>query len=86
VEDSGCGIDPKDMERLFLPSFSTRTSGTGLGLFHSRKIAREHGGDITAISTPGRGSTFSVSLPLDDGRAVDPPPDAMTTETVEVPR
>lgn len=85
LEDTGCGIAPADMDRLFLPNFSTRTSGTGLGLFYSRKIVRDHGGDITATSVLGEGSVFTVTLPLDDGRSSGSD-DAAPTETIDIAR
>ena len=70
VIDSGVGMDDATQARLFQRFMqgderpSRRTSGTGLGLQISRDLARLMGGDITVQSTPGRGSTFTVSLPL----------------------
>ena len=64
VSDTGCGIDPKQCERLFEPFFTTRAEGTGLGLAIARGVARGHGGDITVESASGHGSTFILSLPL----------------------
>ncbi|NOZ25908.1 MAG: HAMP domain-containing protein [Nitrospirae bacterium] len=64
VEDNGKGIGAEDMENIFNPFFTTRTRGTGLGLAISRKIAKEHGGDIMVESAPGKGSTFTLFLPL----------------------
>ena len=69
VKDHGIGIDPDDMERLFV-RFSrlaprSDVPGTGLGLYLARELARLHGGDIVATSTPGKGSEFTLSLPLD---------------------
>ena len=64
VTDTGVGITPERMPQLFEAFQSTKgSSGTGLGLACSRKIAREHGGDITVESTPGNGATFRVFLP-----------------------
>jgi len=63
VEDNGKGIGEEDMKKIFNPFFTTKTRGTGLGLAMSKKVAREHGGDILVESVPGRGSTFTVLLP-----------------------
>jgi len=54
VEDSGPGVDPEIRERVFEPFFSTKTSGSGLGLALVKKIAEDHGGGITLESQPGR--------------------------------
>lgn len=64
VRDSGRGIDPALQERLFEPFFTTRAEGTGLGLAIARGVARAHGGEITIDSAPGKGSTFTLTVPL----------------------
>jgi signal transduction histidine kinase len=70
VTDEGVGIAPEDQARLFtrfvrIEKQSTQhISGTGLGLWLSREIARMHDGDLTVESTPGSGSTFTLQLPL----------------------
>jgi len=70
VTDEGIGIAPEDQARLFtrfvrIEKQSTQhISGTGLGLWLSREIARMHDGDLTVESTPGSGSTFTLQLPL----------------------
>jgi signal transduction histidine kinase len=70
VHDTGIGIAPKDMERIFEPferveqERVVREEGTGLGLAVSRRLARLLGGDVTAVSKLGVGSTFTVRLPL----------------------
>ncbi len=64
IEDRGRGIPEEDMGRIFTPFFSSRPSGTGLGLPLARKIIDLHGGRIAVESTPGQGSRFSVILPL----------------------
>lgn len=70
VSDRGVGITAADRARLFTRFGrvgSTATAaipGTGLGLYLARELARLHGGDITVASRPGRGSTFTLSLPL----------------------
>lgn len=64
IKDSGPGIPKDQMDKLFMPFYTTKTKGTGLGLPISRKIVRSHGGDIQVSSDPGRGSRFSVVLPV----------------------
>ena len=62
VSDTGCGIAPADLPRIFDESFSTRQGG-GLGLPIARRIIEQHGGAIRVESTEGRGTTFTVWLP-----------------------
>ena len=64
VRDTGSGIKPEHMQHLFEPFFTTKTSGTGLGLAITRRIIEEHSGSITAASTAGQGTTFTVLLPM----------------------
>ncbi len=64
--DTGCGIPPEQLERIFMPFFTTKEpgKGTGLGLSVSYMIVRDLGGDFYVDSAPGKGSTFTVELPL----------------------
>jgi signal transduction histidine kinase len=64
VTDTGCGIPPEYLDRLFDPFFTTRANGFGLGLFSCRRIAEDHGGRLTVQSAPGEGTCFTVSLPV----------------------
>jgi two-component system NtrC family sensor kinase len=65
VMDNGMGIDPEKQADIFRPFVSSKgAKGTGLGLAVSRKILREHGGDILLQSQPGKGSCFILRLPL----------------------
>ena len=69
VQDHGIGIAPEDMKRLFV-RFSRVSKlkdvpGTGLGLYLARELARLHKGEIAATSTPGEGSEFVLSLPVE---------------------
>lgn len=63
VDDDGAGIALEHQPRLFQPYFTTKKHGTGLGLFVSRKLVLEHGGDIDVLSEPGKGTRFTVRLP-----------------------
>lgn len=63
VEDDGLGMDQETQEKAFSLFFSTKGTGTGLGLFISHKIARAHGGDIDLYSKLGEGTKFVVTLP-----------------------
>jgi PAS domain S-box-containing protein len=64
VEDTGTGIEPSETDRIFNPFYTTRAGGTGLGLALAHKIVQDHGGRITFTSAPGRGTTFTIVLPL----------------------
>jgi len=65
VEDTGPGIPPEVLPKIFDPFVTTKGSaGTGLGLSISYGIIREHGGQITVDSPPGRGATFTIDLPV----------------------
>jgi signal transduction histidine kinase len=67
ISDSGMGIDPENIEKIFIPFFTTRSMGTGLGLPISLQIVREHGGKITVRNRTTGGATFRVSLPAGEG-------------------
>lgn len=66
VSDSGCGIPADIVSRIFEPFFTTKKvgAGTGLGLSISYELIQRHGGDILVDSVPGKGSTFTVRLPV----------------------
>lgn len=63
--DSGPGIAPEAMEKLFTPFYTSKARGTGLGLSIAHQIVQAHGGRIEATNNPGRGATFAVWIPLD---------------------
>ena len=64
IQDTGAGIPPENLRRLFVPFFTTKKNGTGLGLAISQRIAHEHQGVIHVQSKINKGSTFSLSLPV----------------------
>ena len=67
VKDSGCGMSPEFMSQsLFHPFRTTKKDGSGIGLYQSRMIVEAHGGRIEVESLEGRGSTFSVFLPVEE--------------------
>ncbi|GAB4253466.1 two-component system sensor histidine kinase NtrB [Deferrisoma sp.] len=68
IRDTGVGIDPEDLEEIFDPFFTSKTSGTGLGLARAHLIVEEHGGTIEFESQPGRGTVCTVALPIDRRR------------------
>ena len=66
--DTGGGISAENLSRVFEPYFTTKTSGTGLGLLIVRRIVREHGGEMSIESSEGKGLTLTIRLPHVDRR------------------
>jgi signal transduction histidine kinase len=66
--DTGGGMSADDLSRVFEPYFTTKTSGTGLGLLIVRRIVREHGGELSIQSNEGKGLTLAIRLPYIDKR------------------
>jgi len=66
VEDTGCGIDPESLSQIFTPFYTTKVigEGTGLGLSISHQIIEQHAGEIKVTSKVGKGSCFSIYLPI----------------------
>ena len=64
VIDTGAGIDPAELPNIFGVYYSTKSGGRGLGLPTTRRIVREHGGTIRVHSEPGKGTRFTIALPL----------------------
>lgn len=71
VSDTGKGISPADMGRVFDPFFSTKDRGTGLGLSIVHRIIESHSGTIEVSSTEGRGTTFRILLPIEEHAVVN---------------
>jgi signal transduction histidine kinase len=63
IEDTGCGMTPAETARIFDAFYTSKTEGTGLGLALARKAIRTHGGEIEAVSSPGRGTIMTIVLP-----------------------
>jgi two-component system sensor histidine kinase AtoS len=66
IADTGCGIPAKDLERIFAPFFSSKPSGTGLGLPVARRIVESHYGKLELASQPEQGTVASLRLPISD--------------------
>jgi len=66
ISDSGVGIPKENISKIFLPFFSSKEygKGTGLGLSLAKRIIQEHNGDVVVKSTVGKGTTFTITLPL----------------------
>jgi PAS domain S-box-containing protein len=64
VEDTGVGIAPEDIDRIFAPFFTKKAKGQGLGLAVCKRLAEAHGGKIVVESKLGHGSTFTVTIPM----------------------
>ena len=79
VSDTGIGIAPEHLEHIFEPFWQVeqhltrKVGGTGLGLSVTRRLARILGGDVGVRSTPGVGSTFTVTIPIAAPEAAPPP-------------
>ena len=85
VEDTGCGISPEDLRRIGdayvqVGSKLARNGGTGLGLAICTQLATAMGGGLGAVSTPGKGSTFTITLP-----GIEPAPDGTVSAAVSGP-
>ena len=67
-QDSGVGIDPDDLGRIFEPYHTSKSTGSGLGLMIVQRIVQEHGGHIELMSKPDEGTRFTIYLPLAERR------------------
>jgi signal transduction histidine kinase len=63
VKDDGCGIDPENKKRIFIPRFTTKSTGSGIGLSLVKQIIENHGGEVSFSSKESEGSVFSFSIP-----------------------
>ena len=64
ISDNGRGMTEEEARLLFVPFFTTKSDGTGLGLAYTQRVVNEHGGKINCATARGKGSTFSIQLPL----------------------
>jgi PAS domain S-box-containing protein len=69
VRDSGIGLDPNTMDKIFNPFYTTKASGMGMGLSISRSIIQNHGGKLWAVANEGPGTSFYFTLPSQGGEA-----------------
>jgi signal transduction histidine kinase len=67
VEDTGKGLEPSAMDRIFNPMFTTKTHGMGLGLSICRSIIEAHEGRLWVTADKGRGAIFHFTVPVDPG-------------------
>ena len=63
IRDNGQGIDEGDLKRIFVPFYTTKAGGSGIGLSLSQQIMHLHQGNIRVESTPGKGALFNLSFP-----------------------
>jgi len=71
VRDSGVGLDPRSMEKLFEAFYTTKAQGLGIGLAISRSIIESHNGQLWAVSNDGPGATFGFTIPCAPGAVTD---------------
>jgi signal transduction histidine kinase len=64
VQDTGRGIPPEEIENIFKPFYTTKTRGSGLGLAIVDRIVKEHKGEIAVESAVGKGTKFTLQLPV----------------------
>lgn len=70
VKDQGPGVSAEDLDKIFDPFFTTKDTGTGLGLSVAHQIVSQHGGILSAKNNSDRGATFSLFLPIQQGRVL----------------
>ena len=63
IQDTGAGIPVSDLQRIFIPFFTTKSQGHGVGLALAHRVITEHGGTLTAANAPNRGAIFTIRLP-----------------------
>jgi PAS domain S-box-containing protein len=69
ISDSGIGMTPEVLERIFDPYYTTKQEGSGLGLAITQSIINKHGGRVLVTSEPGKGTTFTIFLPVSEGQS-----------------
>jgi signal transduction histidine kinase len=63
IQDTGAGIAPADLQKIFIPFFTTKTQGHGIGLALAHRVITEHGGSLAVVNNPAGGATFTIRLP-----------------------
>ena len=63
VEDTGAGIAEEDLRKIFIPFFTTKSKGHGVGLALAHRVATDHGGTLSAANSPDGGALFTLRLP-----------------------
>jgi len=66
VADDGCGMTADSLEQLYTPFFTTKATGTGLGVAYAQQVILDHNGEIRCTSAPREGATFTITLPVTD--------------------
>jgi signal transduction histidine kinase len=84
VKDTGVGISPENLAKIFDLYFTTKQAGTGIGLSLVYRTIQLHNGDIDVESTPGKGTTFIIKMPQARGEAVAPPKSSTLTDLRKV--
>lgn len=75
VRDTGTGIPPAQLQKIFIPFFTTKPKGHGVGLALTHRIITEHGGTLTAANAAGGGAVFTIKIPSENTHASDGQPD-----------
>jgi len=68
VSDTGSGLSAQECGRLFTPYYTSKTHGTGLGLAIVQSVVSDHNGRVSVNSSPGRGTTFRIELPVNSDK------------------
>jgi signal transduction histidine kinase len=68
IKDTGEGIPPTDLQRIFIPFFTTKARGHGVGLALAHRVITEHGGTLTAANAPDGGASFTIKLRTEPAR------------------
>ncbi|HEY8410601.1 MAG TPA: ATP-binding protein [Pyrinomonadaceae bacterium] len=73
VRDTGTGISPAQLQKIFIPFFTTKPKGHGIGLALTHRVITEHGGTLTAANSPAGGAVFTIKIPVGNTHASDDP-------------
>jgi signal transduction histidine kinase len=71
IRDTGTGIPPAQLQKIFIPFFTTKPKGHGVGLALTHRIITEHGGTLTAANASGGGAVFTIKIPSENTHASD---------------